>query len=402
MSNPDSASSIQKIVESKSVGVNVQIFSWWGSEPIRSAFSLSQEVDLIIVGDLPSGPAAISTIQDFMSSGAALCVLEEFLGTPLADTLNNMYSPLKTSKFYLTSINEVDLVIQKIIISKFSQPRLLNISYGAWSVGVITLAILITLAVFFASLLASSLIFNMKGVISFRNVLLTIACLVAVYGWTIILYITVSNLINLAVTVHAGPPDFPRNLVAVGFLGLGGGSLLRAVAGALGLFVTILFYDVQNRIKVNWRLLFPLVAAFLILITLPVTGPVLDDILLVGVAGEFTPTVTAGKVIDLTFSASTGIFSLVFSSPEISRGMFQYFFAGVAFLVAVRLSKNLRTIIIFILFPFFTRGLMRIGDLAIIKFLNTIFAGIFFGLIIIIILILLQKIYTKVTAKTLM
>lgn len=388
-SEPETAEFLQSLIE-QDFGdqINVHIYKWWHKGTIKNALSFSQEVDIVVVGKLPFSQVALSDIEGL--DARAIIVLNEYADTPLAKAYIDIFSGQQQTNIFLgLPLEDLGQVVTPIIQSRLTASRFFYLSESAWSLGVSLLAIMSLLLVFFSSLFIVSFALSLKE-LTLQNLLLMTGCLGGVFGWIIIVYISSSAGLNLAVSLHSAPANFPKNLVAMGYLGFGGGSMLRMALGALGGLSAILLDNIQKN-SFKLKLLFPLVAIVLVIINLPVIGPIFDDILLTGIAGEFVPTVTIGRQLDMVFSTSTKLFFSIFSNPDISRGTFMYFLCGVALLAIRHLSKTIRTVVIIPLLLFFGRGVARAGDFAIFSFLNTIIVGTLTGVFLITILMLIQK-----------
>jgi hypothetical protein len=369
--------------------INVHIYSWWHHGTISIPFSLSQEVDIIVVGKLPLSQVALTDIDDL--DAQAIVILKEYSDTPLAQALIDMFSGERQTDIFLgLPLEDLDQVVTPLLQKRLTASRFFFLSESAWSIGVSLVAILSLLLVFFSAFFVVSFAMSLKE-LTLQNLLLMTGCLGGIFGWIMIVYISSSSGLNLAVSLHAAPTNLPKNLVAMGYLGFGGGSMLRMALGALGGLLAIVLDNIQRK-SFNLKLFFPIVAVVLVIINLPVIGPMFDDILLIGIGGEFVPTVTVGRQLDNIFSASARIFFSIFANPDISRGTFMYFLCGVALLALRHLSKNVRTVVIIPLLLFFGRGVARSGDFAVFSFLNTILVGAITGVFLIIILVLIQKI----------
>jgi hypothetical protein len=280
-SEPETAELLHSLIE-QDFGdtINVHIYKWWHHGTIKNALSFSQEVDIIVVGKLPLSQVALTDIEDL--DAQAIVVLNEYMETPLAKALIDMFSGQRQTNIFLgLPLEDLDQAVEPILKTRLTASRFFSLSESAWSLGVSLVAIMSLLLVFFSGLFIVSFALSLKE-FTLQNLLLMTGSLGGVFGWIIIVYISSSSGLNLAVSLHSAPANLPKNLVAMGYLGFGGGSMLRMALGALGGLLAIILDNIQ-RTSFNLKLLFPLVAIVLVMINLPVIGPIFDDILLIGI-----------------------------------------------------------------------------------------------------------------------
>ncbi|MCS4540974.1 MAG: hypothetical protein HY929_01425, partial [Euryarchaeota archaeon] len=261
-----------------------------------------------------------------------------------------------------------------------------------YSIWVISLAILSLILIYFASFLASSIATNIKSESILMDLVSNIAFLIIIFGVVQAVYIAVSYLITLPIAAHAVPELYRgTSMTVMGYIGFGGGNVLRFIFGALGFFTTILINDIKNIQNINWKLIPPTLFCLILALLLPIVGPILSDIFLVAAMGEIAQT---GTEVSNTLASLQKPFLVFFTTQEgmISRGILMYFFAGLAIFATKYLHKNSRTVALVLASFFWARGLTRVGNLNPAQFISSILPGVFFGLAIFIIILGIENV----------
>lgn len=388
-SNLGSSASILSQVQANYPQVDVSVYSWWGGTGLRNELVTFHVVDLIIILDPPVNQLSLESLSEFASSGTHLVVIDTFQNADFARLAISLYQA--SGQLRVLPIDGLSPLLSAIGLKKTPSLDLFSPSTQLWGSLVAFISILSILLVFLAAMLSVLVITQAGPSAQFGKVLKTIAWLLGPFAWVMLVYYVVSFILRVPLTLHAAPPDFPKSFAATGSLGLGGGSIPRMLGGSLGALTALSISHLQRKAVLNWRLFLPFAATTLLATLLPIIGPFVDQILLFGIQGEITPTMTPVVRLDNLLSFSTTLYFRIFAIPDISRGIFLYFLAGTAFLASSILRRNLRTLIVLAAVPLFGRGLARVGDLDIFTFLGTLSGAIVASIILAMVLLAVDR-----------
>lgn len=201
----------------------------------------------------------------------------------------------------------------------------------------------------------------------------------------ILTHIIIGNISGIPAAAHGvSPYSFGAKTTILSYLGFGGGNIPRLVLAALA-YVTALYVAAKTAKKFDVILVFFLIYLLFFVYFLPIIGVFEADLLSSFVGGEPAP---ISNKIDSDFSAFIGSFYQVFAQAIgveflYSRGIVLYGI-GIAMLLSlpvIKSSTKFRTLVALIGLPLFARGIMRIGDLDVAKFVMSFSLGSVIGFI---------------------
>jgi hypothetical protein len=397
LAQPSQATEIAEFV--KDEHPNVDVFlpeEWIGIQHFITPF---QGASLVIVGDFVYSPAVMNLLSYLKANKVDICLLQESADTELGGVLTKTWeewiTPLEGG-FTVKSLSDVGSVVLYQIGEREAMPRVFYLSLADWSQGVKALAVLSVVLVFFASLLFATVATRVRGKSPIIDLGISFVSLLAIFCVVIAVYLEVSRVISLPLVAHAMPPAlYGYPLTAMGYIGFGGGNTLRFAAGFSAVALVLLLVHLSKAQELNFALILPATGAFLIVLTLPVTGVMANDLLLSWSGAE------AGRAYGIqavtTFSDVMNLFALPLWSPE--RGIMMYFFAGIGIAGAKYFRRGVRTMTLIFMALFFARGLTRVGNLDPYTTMGILMPGVLFGLFLLGVAKIVEEVYVFIRSR---
>lgn len=368
---------------------NAKTFQYWSVRARLNQLRDARQLDLFIIGYYPNPADFIVNDVIVSSDNAKVVLLEQYIDTPLAAAIYKEYRQDTQGKYVrIKSLDGARGEVNKIYGERSRQHRLYTPSSNLFMTSCAIIAFLSLLHIYAAGMVITASA-TPPATKSITEVFLqAIIATFAVFSFTMISFFSVSRLITVIVGVHGASGVLDGYaLTAIGYLpnlpppfpSFGGGNILRAVFGAIGMITVIFINHIKSILKIDIILFVCLLGGLLVLAASPYFGPFIVGLAIVFVASGIGPVAGAARFVAADISLFLFTFAKFFALGKYSRGIMLFFASVIPLTITRKLSKRVRTPVFLVMIPILARGLMRLGEMNPYTLINSAIPGLLFG-----------------------
>ncbi|MFX1519412.1 MAG: hypothetical protein ACFFCD_05785 [Promethearchaeota archaeon] len=370
---------------------NVIIYHYWSIRSRLNQLRDAQQLDMFIIGYYPN-PAdfIVHDVLVTSSQGARAIILDQYVDSPLASAILEEYNKDRSGlDVHITSLTDLNGQVQRIYDGKQKLHRIYEPSSKLFNDACAIIAFLSLLHIYAAGMVitASATPPSTKSIseVFLQAIIVTFS----IFSFTMISFFTVSKFLQIIVSVHGASgvvDNYP--LTVIGYIpnlpppfpSFGGGNILRAAFGTLGMITIILINHLKSIVRIDLVLFGCLLGALMVLAVSPYFGPFIIGMAVVFVASGIGPVAGAARFVAADISLFLLTFGRFIGVGEYSRGIMLFFASVPPLTIARKLSLRVRTPMFLIMIPILARGLMRLGEMNPYTLINSALPGLLFGM----------------------
>ncbi len=368
---------------------NANTFQYWSVRSRLNQIRDARQLDLFIIGYYPNPAEFIVNDVIVSSDNARVVLLEQYIDTPLAAAIYAEYRLDTQGKdVKIKSLDGARGVVGTIYGERSRVHRLYTPSSNLFMASCAIIAFLSLLHIYAAGMVITASATPPATKPITEVFLQAIIATFAIFSFTMISFFSVSKLITVVLGVHgaSGVVDgYP--ITAIGYLpnlpppfpAFGGGNILRAGFGALGMITVIYINHIKSILKIDLILFVCLLGGLLVLAASPYFGPFIVGLAVVFATSGIGPVSGAARFVAADISLFLFTFAGFFDLGKYSRGIMLFFASVIPLTITRKLSKRARTPVFLVMVPLLARGLMRLGEMNPYTLINSAIPGLLFG-----------------------